>query len=77
MKDDTGAFCLGMLAGIVFVCIVMVLSGPPEHLKLKQQAVERGYAEWRLTHAHNGTTEFRWLDKPSPPSPETVIPPQP
>jgi hypothetical protein len=35
-----------------------------DHDKIQQQAVEHGYAEWRLTHAHNGETEFKWIDEP-------------
>lgn len=64
MSQEGSAFGVGVLAGIAAACIVMVIGGPPKHQKLQKEAVERGYAEWRLTHAHNGTTEFRWLDSP-------------
>lgn len=48
---------------------VFVLTGIADKrsANLQQQAVEHGYAEWRLTHSHNGETEFRWLDNPVPP----------
>lgn len=40
----------------------------------RQQAVERGFAEWKLIHAHDGKTEFRWLEKPVTPTAEQSKP---
>lgn len=69
MSNDTKNWSL--LVGILaFTWVMGMLSGGhscDRALKtLRQEAVERGYAEWRLTHAHNGETEFTWLEKTVP-----------
>jgi hypothetical protein len=59
-----------MVCGFVGATLSTILLPNPEVRKLKQEAVERGYAEWHLIHAHTGETEFRWLDTPVPPPTE-------
>lgn len=50
-----------LLGGILGVALEESASEEPSDV-LRQEAVERGYAEWRLTHAHNGATEFFWVE---------------
>jgi hypothetical protein len=57
----------GLITGLVLGFGAGIICESESHTPystLQQEAVERGFAEWRLTHAHNGATEFRWLDKP-------------
>lgn len=68
LDREAGVFALGFVLGVLGLLFGLVL--PFCELSsysnfLRQEAVERGYAEWRVIQAHDGTTEFRWLDKPS------------
>lgn len=75
MKAASDAGWGGFIVGSILSCMVTVFIMAQLYMMviydLQQKAVERGYAEWRLTHAHNGETEFRWLDTPKPP-PQTT-----
>jgi hypothetical protein len=54
-------------AAIFFGFVVVPFTVPKRfYTDLQQQAVERGCAEWKVIHAHDGTTKFMWLDSPVP-----------
>lgn len=70
---------VAMFAAVFVILVAMIFLGQAwqdDVAEWRKEAVRRGAAEWVMDPA-TGNTEWRWKDKPSPPIPDTVLPPQP
>ena len=64
MGNETAAFWFGVAVGMVLAVVVMGPLCRNSNTEWEQEAIKRGFAEWRMVDQKTGKTEWVWKGGP-------------